>query len=207
MYFLITKDDNKTERDILWGEEVTNEELNSNYYFTIYDSPEKAVYLYPFYEETAFDKILWSVETLSEVLGSGLRNKCSKVKTIKKHDINFPTAEKRITLAILCAYNLVKKEEFKNWALSYLSGKDNSKESAYKLHSKLQISEEEEEEGLDCAFPALSSVIFNAPEQFSANAIHRAYCDSIDLKIDLDLDQLIKIVNVLTNKEISDMLL
>jgi hypothetical protein len=206
MYFLITKNDNKTERDILWGEEVTNEELNSNYYFTIYDSPEKAVYLYPFYEETAFDKILWSVETLSDVLDGGLRSKCSKVKTIKKHDINFPVPEKRITLAILCAYSLVKNEEFKNWALSYLSGKDTSKESAYNLHTKLQTADEEEE-GLDCAFPALSSVVLNSPEQFSANAIHRAYCDSIDLKTDLNLDQLIKIVNVLTNKEISDMLI
>lgn len=203
--YLITKNDNKTERDVLWGEEVTNEELNSNYYFTIYDSPEKAVYLYPFYEETAFDKILWNIETLSEILNGGLRSRCSKVKTIKKHDISFPTPEKRITLAILCAYNLIKNEEFKSWALSYLSGADISKESAYKLHTKLQTAEEEEE--LDCAFPTLSSVFLNSPEQFSANAIHRAYCDSIDLKIDLDLDQLIKIVNVLTNKEISDMLL
>ena len=205
MYFLITKYDNKTERDILWGEEVANEELNSNYYFTLYDSPQKAVYLYPFYEETAFDKILWSVETMSDVLDGGLRNRCSKVKTIKKQDIVFPTPEKRITLAILCAYSLVKNEDFKKWALSYLSGKDISKESAYNLQTKLQTVEEEEE--LDCVFPALSSVIFNTPEQFSANAIHRAYCDSIDLKIDLDLNQLIKIVNVLTNKEISDMLL
>lgn len=184
MYYLITDQDNKTFRDVIWGENVSHEEDNSNYQFYVYKNLETAKYMYPSYEGTKNPKF-WQVE--SEDLTSSpddFRLRFRKITTIKEEVVELPSNSKRIIFGILCAMNLVLNPLFRDWAINYLEGTDTTKETAHKISQEItsQIATDipVEHEYICCVHAVLASVMLEDAALFAANAAHRAYHDSVD---------------------------
>ena len=209
MFYLITDQENKSWRDIQWGENVTHEEENSNYHFSVYHSPQVACYMYPCYEGIKNPK-LWIASGENPNRDEGLRSKFSKLTTIKEFVVSLPTDDQRITFGILCAMNLVVNPLFRNWAKAYLLGEDQTKETAQKVSNQLvtQIGEPMpvEYEYVSCTHAVLASVLLDDPALFAANAAHRAYYDSLELPEALNLDQVAQITNMLPGNEIATIL-
>ena len=129
MFYLITDKDNTTWRDVQWGENVTHEEENPNYHFAVYNSPQAACYMYPFYEEFKNPK-LWAASGENPSRDEGFRTKFAKLTTLNQLTSTLPNKDQRITFAILCSMNLVMNPIYRDWAVRYLKGDDQTKESA-----------------------------------------------------------------------------
>lgn len=209
MYYLITDQDNKTWRDIQWGEGVTNEDENINYHFAVYHGPQTASYMYPCYDGIKEPK-LWLAAGRGLSKNEGLRSYYQQLTTTKEFAITWPTQEQRITFGILCAMNLVMHPDFREWAKKYLKGEDQSKESAHALNEKLLkemgTNLPKEREYIACCHAVLSSVLLQDPALFAANAGHRAYHDSLELTQPLNLEQTAQIVNMLPAADIASIL-
>ena len=209
MFYLITDQDNKTWRDIQWGDNVTHEEENSNYHFVVYNSPQVACYMYPCYEGTKNPK-LWTAAGEHLTRDEGLRSKFAKLTTVNELPITLPTIEQRVTFGILCAMNLVLNPLFREWALKYLRGEDQTKESAHtvneKLIAQLGTTVPREHEYTACCHAVLASVMLDDPALFAANAAHRAYHDSLELAEPLSLEQTAQIVKMVSAVDIANLL-
>jgi hypothetical protein len=206
MFYLITDQDNKTWRNIQWGENITHEEENSNYHFIVYNSPLVASYMNPCYEGIKNPK-LWTANAENLSRDDGFRSKFAKLTTISEHQIELPTNEQRINFGILCALNVAKYQPFNDWAFKYLRGEDQSKESAQKLNDELiaKLDAEAEEDYTACCFAVLASVTLE-DSVFAANAAHRAYHDSLDFAEPINLDQVAQITNMVSAKDIANLL-
>lgn len=213
MFYLITDENNKTWRDIQWGENVTHEEENPNYHFVVYNSPQVARYMYPCYEGIKNPKIwIASGENPNAIRGfpqklDGFRSNFSKLTTISEFSVELPTNEQRINFAILCAMNVAQYNPFTDWALKYLRGEDQTKESAQNLNDKLiaKLDVEAPEDYTDCCFAVLAYVTLGDPV-FAANAAHRAYHDSTEFEEPLNLDQMAQIANMISAEDIAALL-
>lgn len=209
MFYLLVDQDNKTWRDTQWGENITHEEENDNYHFVVYNSPQAACYMYPCYEGTRNPKI-WTATGENLNRDDGFRSKFAKLTTISELPITLPTNEQRITFGILCAMNLVLNPLFRDWALAYLKGDDQTKETAHEVNSQLVAQQgtgiPEEYEYIDCCHAVLASVMLDDPALFAANAAHRAYHDSFELNIPLSLEEVAQIVDVVSMKDIATLL-
>lgn len=210
MFYLVTDQDNKTWRDIQWGENVTHDEENSNYHFEVYNSPQVACYMYPCYEGIKNPKI-WLCTTGDNLSREdGFRTRFAKITTIKEFPISLPTIEQRITFGILCAMSLVLNPLFRNWALSYLLREDQTQATAHNINEKLvaQLGTEQvmEHEYIACCHAVFAAVLLEDPALFSANAAHKAYYDSLELKEPLDLSKIAEIVNLVPASDIAGLL-
>jgi len=207
MFYLITDQDNKTWRDIQWGENVTHEEENSNYHFVVYNSPQTACYMYPCYEGTKNPK-LWTATGEHLAVAEGFRSKCAKLTTLNEFPITLPTNEQRINFGILCAVNVAQSPQFMEWSLKYLRGEDQTKESAQKLSDELiaKFDAEAPEDYTSCCYAVLASVMLDDPALFAANAAHRAYHDSLELPEPLNLEQTAQIANMVSAADIASLL-
>jgi hypothetical protein len=210
MLYLITDQHNRTFRDIEWGANITHEETNDNYHFPAYHSADVATYLYPSYDGIREPK-LWTAEGENPSRQEGIRSKYAKLTTLQEHSIQFPDNEHRIVFAILCAMNLVLNPLFREWAIKYLKGEDTSKESAKVLSDKLlELLGDDtippDHQYFDCCHAVLAAVLLDDPALFCANAAHRAYYDSLDMGIDLNLEQIAQVANIVPAAEIATML-
>lgn len=209
MFYLITDQDNKTWRDIQWGENVAHEEENFNYHFIVYNAPQVATYMYPCYEGIKNPK-LWLAAGENMTRDEGFRSQFAKLTTTKEFVVSLPTDEQRITFGILCAMNLVLNPIFRDWALKYLKGDDQTKATAHSVNEKLiaQLTQDvpKQHEYIACTHAVLASVMLDDPSLFAANAAHRAYHDSTELVEPLNLEQTAQIVNMLPAAEIASIL-
>lgn len=140
----------------------------------------------------------------------GFRSKFAKLTTVNELPITLPTTEQRVTFGILCAMNLVLNPVFREWAIKYLRGEDQTKESAHAVNEKLiaQMGTPvpREHEYVSCCHAVLASVMLDDPALFAANAAHRAYHDSLDLAEALSLEQTAQIVNMVSAVDIANLL-
>ena len=210
MFYLITDQENKSWRNIQGGINTTHTENNPNYHFAVYDSPQTAAYMYPFYEKTESPK-LWEVS--GEITRSeGFRSKFSKLTSLKEFKITLPTKEQRITFGILCCMNLVMNPIFREWAIKYLKNEDQSPTTANEINEKLfslldcNWIASPENEYTYCAHTILTAVIINEPLILPAAAAHRAYYDSLEFSESLNLEQVAQIVNIMPANEIATLL-
>ena len=208
MLYLITDGENKTIRDVLWGENITNEQHdNPNYLFSVYNDPLVAHMLNPAYEGYKNPNI-WEAEgNISQSFG--FRHECDKLTSIKKVDIANPTDDQRIAFAILCSLHLVSNSVYKNWAKEYLSGLDRTKEKAAsvkKLLEEFKIGESSnhQDDYVSCGMASIMAVLVD-PWTFAANAAHRAYYDSPE-DSRIELDKLANISMKLTLEEMANVL-
>ena len=206
MFYLITDQDNKTWRGVEWGENITHEEENPNYHFAVYNSPQAACYMYPFYEEIKNPKV-WTATGENPSRDEGFRTKFAKLTTVSPLSIMLPTRDQRITFGILCSMNLVMNPIFRDWAVKYLRGEDQTKESAKigadKLMEQVGTPVPAEHEYTACCHAALAAVMLEDPSLFAASAGHRAYHDSLDMAQPINLEQIAQIVNMLSSAEIA----
>jgi hypothetical protein len=201
---IITNQNNKTWRDVQWGENVSHTEENPNYHFVVYNSPLVASYMYPCYEGIENPKLWNAIGENPENIIESFRSKFSKLTTINECNIKLPTNEQRINFGILCAVNVVQYPPFLNWAFKYLKG-ENEKESAEMMQKELidKLDAQAQEDFSSSCFAVLASVMIDNPI-FTANAAHRAYHDSLELNQTLDLDQIAQIINVMPPDQIAE---
>ena len=208
MFYLITDQENKTWGDVQWGENISHEQENDNYHFVVFNSPETARYLYPSCEGTKNPKI-WNASGENMSRNDGFRTRFAKLTTISELAFSLPTNEQRINFGILCALNVMLYEPFKTWALKYLRGEDQTKESAQAMNDEILAkidSSDPKEDYSDSCFAVLASVMLDEPAIFSANAAHRAYHDSLECIQPLNLEQIAEIVNMMSAKDIAELL-
>lgn len=208
MFYLITDQENKTWGDVQWGENITNEQENENYYFVVYNSPETARYMFPSCEGIKNPKI-WKCTGDNITKTEGFRTRFSKLTTIEELPFSLPTNEQKINFGILSSLNVVLYQPFKDWALDYLKGENTTKEIAQAMNARILAridASDPREEFTDSCFAVLASVMLDDPDLFSANAAYRAYHDSTELEKPLDLEQIAEIVNNMSAKEIAELL-
>lgn len=213
MLYLVTDQENKTWRNILWGGNITHEESNSNYHFAAYNSPLVASFMYPTYDGIAYNPAV--PPKIWEAIGEGeshdqggFRNKYAKLTTTVEVAFQNPTIDQRMNFALLCAMSLILNPIFRTWAINYLRGTDQTKETAHVVSEALSDQATQEDlppghEYYDCAFPALAAVMLNEPAEFCANTAHRAYFDALDRNIPLDLDHMARIACMIAGPEIA----
>lgn len=210
MLYLVTDQNNKTWRDVQWGENITHEESNTNYHFAVYDSPLVASYMYPTYDGITDPKIWEAVGEGESHDQGGFRNKYAKLTTIKEVAFQNPNTDQRMNFAILCAMNLILHPVFRTWALNYLKGVDQTKETAHVVSEVLveQLGTDlpPEHEYYNCAHPVLAAVMLDQPAEFCANTAHRAYFDSLEQNIPLNLEHIAQIANLISGPEIAEVL-
>ena len=211
MFYLITDQENKSWNNVQWGENVTHQEDNPNYHFTVYNSPQTALYMYPAYEGTSQPK-LWTAQAEFPSRSEAFRSKFPKITTLKEFSIDIPTNEQRFTFGILCCLNLVVNPFFRDWAINYLKGIDQSPETAIKVNEKLNSFigatwlATPENEYTECAHTILTAVTINDPFQLPASAALRAYYDAIEMTMEINLEQTAQIVNIMPANEIAELL-
>lgn len=203
MFYLVTNENNENWQNVSWGENVTHEENNPNYYFVTYDDPHVAAYMYPLSEITNQPKF-WTVEQQSEKIECGYQFLFEKITTLKEFTVSLPTPDQKITFGMLCSMMLVKNKEYREWAINYLNGSDKSKESALLLEKKLKELILSKEVYLHPCFAVISSICED--ESYAIKAAHKSYMDAIDASTPIDLKQIAQIVNSLTPLEISETL-
>jgi hypothetical protein len=226
MHYFVTDAAGKSFRDIEWGNDVTHEEPNSNFFFQVYSSPLVAGFLYPFYELFRGDIQVW--ECKPEWIGpepayypeveaeigkkinpwdDGVRQGFPKLTTLKTVPTAHPTEEQQITFAILCALNLVTHPDFTRWAITWIKNTDRSKETAKALQDKLvlELGDEHPDAGHDylgSAFPALAAAYLDDVPFHAAAAGYRAKADNAVLS----LTQIATIVSMLSADDIGNFL-
>lgn len=213
MFYLLTNQDNKTWRDVCWGENISNTETNSNYYFEVFKSPILASYLAPrqisqFKEN---ESKIWLASGEGKSINWGLSSQFETLTTIKDINFVFPSTESRRTCAILAAMNLIADEDFQNWAIDYLSGKDKSIETAEKVYAAIKekfnsVDSVEEQMHFASAHGIFAGLLKNNPDFFNACAIYKAHYDSIDRGIIFNVEEIAKIAYELPPEEIVGML-
>ena len=205
MLYLVTNEENKTFNNVLWGENVSHEEENPNHYFPVYNSPQIASYMYPFYEIIKNPKI-WSASSECPIQNH-IRSHLPKLTTIEDIKFSFPSNSQRMNFSILCSLNIVTNQLFKTWAINYLKG-NKTKEAAQNLNEQL-IQEKDvsqEDSYLACTYSLVSAVTIEDPIFLTACSAHRAYCDALTMKNPINLNQIIDIVNNLSDQEIVSVL-
>lgn len=208
MYYLVTDENNKTWRDVEWGENVTHEETNPNFFFSVYDNAYTALFMYPAYE--AFNKPkIWETSQ-QNVSASFFRLAFPKITSLKPIQLTLPTREQQLTFAIVCCINMIALPKFRTWAFNYLKGIDTSKESAHKLQSELESHLKNadlspKEEYISCAHACLAAVLVDDSALFVANTAHRAFYDSPETER-LDLGQIADICMQLSPDKIAEAL-
>lgn len=213
MLYLITNHKNETWRDVAWGENVTHSETNTNYFFEVFKSPILAAYLAPrqisqFKENECK---IWLASGEGKSINWGLSSQFETLTTIKDINFVFPSTENRRTCAILAAMNLIADEDFQNWAIDYLSGKDKSIETAEKVYAAIKekfnsVDSVEEQMHFASAHGIFAGLLKNNPDFFNACAIYKAHYDSIDRGITFNVEEIAKIAYELPPEEIVGML-
>lgn len=212
MAYFITDQDNKDWLGRAWGENVSHEETNTNYYHATYSHPLIACFLYPAYESVQHPKI-WTCEGSGETKQDGIRTKYSKLTTLAEIEFTPPTPEQCVCFALLCAMNLISNPTFKVWALNYLKNIDQTPQTAKKTLDILMdgLCEEAswlkpEYEYFAPAHCAIAAVAEGPAYQFAAYAGHRAWHDSLEFNNPLDLAQIGMIVSMLPAHDIARLL-
>jgi hypothetical protein len=206
----VTDQNNTTWRNIQWDENVSHQEENPNFYFPVYDDIYVASYMYPSYDSIE-NPCFWEAVGENPIQSqSGFLKKYAKLTTIKKLDVVLPTTEQRISFAILCAMNLVLNPIFRNWAIQYLQGKDQTKETAHLVSEELSNLDWSKvpanHQYVECAYIVLAAVMLDQPAEFAANVGHRAYYDSLDLSNPINLNMVAQIASFVNPVEISQIL-
>lgn len=185
MHYLVTDQDCKTWRGYHWGPGVTNTEENPNYFFAAYTTPEKALLMYPAYEDFSSAR-LWVVEGENSK-PDHIRQEYKTFKCHGEYIINQPTHEQIRSFAICCCLILVDDKDFKEWCHRWLRNEDRTSESAMRIQKAL-IDRVGGEAYMSCAHACVTSTLVESPSLFAANAAHRAYYDSPqENRLDLDL--------------------
>lgn len=210
MYFLVTDDQNKSWQGRTWGQNVTHEEANDNYFFHVYRNGLVAALMYPCYEGEISPKI-WTAQGERMYRDCGFRVLFPKLTTLEEVAYDLPKDEQHVTFGILCCMYLVQNPVFKEWAMKWLKNEDRSKEAAGKVSEELMnmLGTEipVEHEYYACGFAALQSVISDKPKLYAANAAHRAWHDAMDEKtgggVPLDIAQAAQIALTLPPADIA----
>lgn len=154
--------------------------------------------MYPYYGGN--NPKLWQCNGEQNVTESNITTTFKKLTTIKEVELKLPTDQQKITFAILTSLNIVNNPQYKTWAINYLKGIDQSKESA-NLMKDLDLDIDTDL----CILIVIEAVLTDdVPDVFVALAAHRAYYDALDVSINIDLNQIAQIVNMLDPKDIAD---
>ena len=132
--FKLTRSDFTTMNNTLWGSNITHTapggELCTRNVLHAYRSAGEAVFFDPIHGNFGEDGVLWACDG-DVCVDDGTKVGCTRLRTleiIKKPEI---TIEQRVTIAIRCALMVYQEATFTQWATSWLSGKDRSRESAW----------------------------------------------------------------------------
>lgn len=185
MHYLVTDQDCKTWRGHHWGAGVTNVEENPNYFFTAYSTPEKALLMYPAYEDFSQVRI-WSAEGKPAAVAN-IKSDFKSLTSVEELGISTPTDEQMRSFALCCSLMLVNDAEFQAWGHRWLRGEDRSVESALRVQSAI-AERVGEDVYVSCAHACVVAAMAESPSLFAANCAHRAYFDTPpDRRLDLDL--------------------
>lgn len=201
MMFFITNKNNRT-GDFVWGENIKNQIDNKNFYFPLYESPEIALFLSPFYEKNN-DFLIWEAIGEGDMIDEKIRKKFSIVETKKIKEIKPIEVYQRINMAILCSLTVVKNEDYYKCCVDYLNQKETFPKTIKKKLEKIECESEE----INAAFPVLSSFEeFTNKEALTAAAIFRSFHDALDFDFSLKLDKISLISTRLKTSEIISIL-
>jgi hypothetical protein len=208
MYYLVTDYNDMTERGVEWGTDITHEETNPNFPFSVYDHIPTALFMHPAYEGIQKPKIWEAVSENPQKIGFYFET--TKLTTTKIALQPPITRSHRVTFAILCCLQIIQNPIFKKWAINYLRGIDTNKETAEKTQNELmaQMGDENippEHENISCAHACFGAVMLEDNKLMTANSAHRAYFDS-PYNNRIDLQKLADIVLQLPSKIIADLI-
>ena len=133
--YKLTKQDHTTYGGMKWGPGVSHRAtgdkaggLCTSGYIHAYTDPNLAVLLNPIHGNFS-NPVLWEGEgKIYET--DGLKVGCRQFTAVKEIKLPKFTTDQRIAFAIFCAQEVYDDEEYKKWAVDWLSGKDRSAEAA-----------------------------------------------------------------------------
>ena len=134
--YKLTKQDHTTYGGMKWGPGVSHRAtgdkaggLCTSGYIHAYTDPNLAVLLNPIHGNFS-NPVLWEGEgKIYET--DGLKVGCRQFTAVKEIKLPKFTTDQRIAFAIFCAQEVYDDEEYKKWAVDWLSGKDRSAEAAW----------------------------------------------------------------------------
>lgn len=182
--YLITDSDNKTWHGKQWGVNVTHIEDNDNYHFSTYLNPLTALFMYPAYEGCINNPILW--KGIGEEISQerGIRNNYRKFTTLEKIQIDLPNEEQSMIFGFINALTVSRRKLFNKWALSFIKKENETLESANEMLENLVY-----EENFSCACALVAGIEKKDFHKYAAYASHRAWHDSLDQKLPIDLEK------------------
>ena len=135
--YKLTDENDQTRNGTQWGENVTHEadglgDLCGPGWLHYYDDPLLAVLHNPIHGNFD-DKTmhLWEIEAEGAIKKEGqMKSGCTKMTTTQRINIPTITNKQRIKYSILCALQVRQEKMFVEWANKWLSGEDQSEESA-----------------------------------------------------------------------------
>ncbi len=133
--YKLTKQDHTTYGGMKWGPGVSHRAtgdkaggLCTSGYIHAYTDPNLAVLLNPIHGNFS-NPVLWEGEgKIYET--DGLKVGCRQFTTVKEIKLPKFTTDQKIAFAIFCAQEVYDNEEYKKWAVDWLSGKDRSARAA-----------------------------------------------------------------------------
>jgi len=182
--YLITDSDNKTWRGEQWDVNVTHTESNDNYHFFVYPNPLTALFMYPTYEIDINNPILWKGKGEDISREWGIRNSYGKFTTLEKIEATFPTEEQSMIFGFINALAVARHKTFNDWALKFLKKEDETLESANKMLDNIVF-----EDNCSCAHALVGGIEKKDFHRYAAYASHRAWHDSLDQRVPIDLEQ------------------
>jgi len=184
--YLITDENNKTWRDIQWDVNTTHTEPNDNYHFYAYNSPIVALFMYPAYEGDVNNPKLWKGKGEECSRDEGFRRRFAKFTTLEPIEVTFPTDEQRLIYGFINALTVAQNKKFNDWAMKYLKKEDQSIETAKKLLDEDGIMFDDK---CGCAYALVAAIEKSDFLRYPAYSSHRAWHDSLDQRLPLDLEQ------------------
>ena len=134
--YKLTDQNDQTQGQTRWGENITHSAVGEDN--KLCTSGVIHAYTHPFLAmlfnciQGKFDEDtchMWESEG-EPVAGDGTKKGCKTLTTLKRIEVPKVTIEQRVRFAILSVLEVYHVEEFKVWAINWLSGKNRSAEAA-----------------------------------------------------------------------------
>jgi hypothetical protein len=199
--YLITDSENKTWRGEQWDINVTHTEGNDNYHFFAYTNPLTALFMYPAYEGDINNPQLWKGKGEELSKDWGIRCGYGKFTTLEKLEVTFPTEEQSMIFGFINALAVARNKTFNDWALKFLKKEDESLETANKMLDDIMG-----EDSCGCAFALVGGMEKKDFHRYGAYASHRAWHDSLDQRLPVDLEQAAQVALTLPLEDIVQIL-
>lgn len=199
--YLITDEENKTWRGNQWDVNITHTEDNDNYHFFAYTNPLTALFMYPAYEGDINNPRLWKGKGEERSRDEGIRSSYGKFTTSEKLEVTFPTEEQSMIFGFVNALAVAHNKTFNAWALKYLKKEDESLESANKMLDEIMFDDK-----CSCAYALVAGIEKKDFHRYAAYSSHRAWHDSLDQRLSLDLEQAAQVALTLPLEDVVQIL-